>query len=136
MSGKVGHFCSVLQIPNPDVRISGSGAENQAVRMKLGASETGAGIVADFRDDVAGFDVGEGPVGVGRARQQIIAGRVKRQARDGALVSANDLKIGEKNRILIHYFCWMSDRQTDSVNADQNKCRLDTLAACTCICDD
>ena len=92
MPGEVGHFGPVLEIPNANVRIAGARAENQAVRMELSARQTGTGSVTDFDDHVARFDVGKRPVSVGRARQQVIAGRVERETRDGSFVSADDLQ--------------------------------------------
>lgn len=46
MSRKVGHVLSLLQIPNLDERVGGSGAKDEAVRMKLG---TGGGWRAHSR---------------------------------------------------------------------------------------
>ena len=67
MTGEIGHFGSIFEIPNANVRVSRAGAEDQPVRVELGAGETRAGSVADFDHHVARFNVGESPMRVRRA---------------------------------------------------------------------
>ena len=83
-----------LQVPNLDDRIGCASAKDQAVRMELGARQSdgttthsvtvalGRRCGRDLDQVLSGPDVGEGPVLVGRAGEQVVAERVERNASD------------------------------------------------------
>lgn len=90
VAGEVGHVALLLQVPNLDLRVLGTRAEDEAVGMELRGGEADAGGVANLGEQSAGADVGERPVLVRGGGQHVVAGRVQRQPRHRALVRPQD----------------------------------------------
>ena len=90
MAWEVGHVGALLQIPNLDLRVSGTGPKNETIRVELSASEscgvqtetlppskkfrpsnrnvttqsltTAGTFISNFGEDSTGLDVRKGPV--------------------------------------------------------------------------
>lgn len=90
MTGEVGNVALLFQVPDLDLGVLGSRAEDEPVGVELCRGERHSGEVAHFGQQCAGADIREGPVLIGRRGQHVVAGRVQRQSRDRALVGAKD----------------------------------------------
>lgn len=102
MPGEVSHVALFLQIPDLNLRVLSSRAEDEAVGVELRSRERDAGEVAHFGEQRARADVRERPVLVGRGGEHVVAGRVQGEPRHRALVRAQDhcrLRTRIKNNI-------------------------------------